>query len=312
MNFKLNFNIPKANFTIQHGEGILFLGSCFSDEISEKAKLHGLRVKSNHFGTVFHPSLLSRFIIESIDGIEQERIFNRNDVFLSWDANSTVFDFSENGLSAKLKDLRVDFIHELQTAKALFITFGTAWGYRKLDDNSLVANCHKVPSDRFRKELMGIDEMYEEWKSTLNKIHAVNSEIEIVFTVSPVRHSKDGLIENNQSKAKLIELVRRLTTDFKFSYFPSYEIIIDELRDYRFFKLDRIHPSEEAIEYVWKKFEACFCTEETISLNTKVSNFRRTINHRSIHEGSKQNAHVKVQTEQQLYDFLNQNTRIIF
>ena len=106
MNFKLDFQIPKANFTIQHGERMLFLGSCFSDEIAEKAKFHGLKVKSNHFGTVFHPSVLSRFIIESIQGIKQERILNRSDIFLSWDANSTVFDFSEKGLSAKLNGLQ--------------------------------------------------------------------------------------------------------------------------------------------------------------------------------------------------------------
>jgi hypothetical protein len=312
MNFKLDFEIPKANFIIQHGEGILFLGSCFSDEMSEKAKFHGLNVKANHFGTVFHPSLLSQFISDSIDGVVEERIFNRNDVFLSWDANSSVFDFSENELSTKIKDLRAGFVTELKSAKALFVTFGTAWVYRKLDDNNLVANCHKISSDQFSKELKEIDEMYEEWKSTIDKIRTVNKELEIVFTVSPVRHSKDGLVENNQSKAILIELVRRLTIDFQSSYFPSYEIILDELRDYRFFKLDRVHPSEEAIEYVWKKFEACFCSEETILLNQKVSNFRRTLAHRSIHEGSKENQAQKIHSGNLLNEFLKKYPKIIF
>ena len=312
MNFQLNLEIPKANFNLKHGDGILFLGSCFSDEMSEKAKYHGLNVKANHFGTVFHPSLLSRFINESIDGVEKERIFNRNDIFLSWDANSTIFDFSEIELSSKLKNLRVNFVNECKSAKALFITFGTAWSYRKVDDKSLVANCHKVPGDQFIKELLPIDDMYSEWKSALDKIRSVNSGIEIVFTVSPVRHSKDGLIENNQSKAILIELVRRLIADSKCTYFPSYEIVIDELRDYRFFKLDRVHPTEEAIEYVWKSFEACYCDEETIILNKKVSNFRRTLAHRSIHEGSKENQEQKFQFEIQLKEFLEKFCQIQF
>ena len=312
MNFKLDFQIPKANFTIQHGERILFLGSCFSDEISEKAKFHGLKVKSNHFGTVFHPSVLSRFIIESIQGIKQERILNRSDIFLSWDANSTVFDFSEKGLSAKLNHLRIDFVKELKTAKALFITFGTAWGYRKMDDGLLVANCHKIPNDQFVKELAQTDQLYLEWKTTLDIIRTVNAEIEIIFTVSPVRHSRDGLIENNQSKAMLIELARRLTVAPDCTYFPSYEIVIDELRDYRFFKSDRVHPSEEAIGYVWKKFESTYCDEKTITLSQKVVNFRKTLAHRSIHESSIENNKLKKESEMRLNEFLKLHPAIVF
>lgn len=312
MNFKLNFEIPPANFSIKHGEGMIFLGSCFSNEMAEKAKYHGLKVKSNYFGTVFHPSLLSQFIDQSINRVEVERIFNRNDVFLSWDANSTVFDYSESLLTEKLKDLRTDFVNELKTSKVLFITFGTAWAYRKMDDRSLVANCHKVSSDQFVKELISIDSIYEEWSSVIEKIRFVNPDLKIVFTVSPVRHIREGLIENNQSKAILIEAVRRLTTYLNCSYFPSYEIVIDELRDYRFFKLDRVHPSDEAIEYVWKRFEFTFCDDETIILNKKVSNFRRMIAHRSIHEGSKENEEQKIHSKNQLNDFLEINSNILF
>ncbi len=312
MNFKLNFEIPSSTCTIKHGEGMLFLGSCFSDEMAEKAKFHGLNVKANHFGTVFHPSLLSQFIDNSISGVEEERIFNRKDIFLSWDANSTVFDYSASALSAKLKSLRNDFLAELRTAKVLYVTFGTAWAYRNLDNNNLVANCHKIPTNQFRKELISIDTLYAEWKSTIEKIRAINSKIEIVFTVSPVRHIRDGLIENNQSKAILIEVVRKLTNQLHCSYFPSYEIVIDELRDYRFYKVDRVHPSEEAIDYVWKRFEEHYCDEETKLLNTKVSNFRRTLAHRSIHEDSKDRQEQKIQSENQLNEFLAMFPQIEF
>jgi hypothetical protein len=312
MNFKLNFEIPSSTFTFKHGEGLIFLGSCFSNEMAEKAKFHGLNVKANHFGTVFHPSLLSRFISESIEGVEKERIFNRKDIFLSWDANSTVFDYSASALSSKLKSLRNDFFAELRIAKVLYVTFGTAWAYRNLDTNSLVANCHKIPTNHFTKELVSIDTLYAEWKSTIEKIRAINSNIEIVFTVSPVRHIRDGLIENNQSKAILIEVVRKLTNQLQCSYFPSYEIVIDELRDYRFYKVDRVHPSEEAIDYVWKRFEEHYCDEETKLLNTKVSNFRRTLAHRSIHEDSKDHQEQRIQSEKQLNEFLAMFPQIEF
>jgi len=120
------------------------------------------------------------------------------------------------------------------------------------------------------------------------------------------------LIENNQSKAMLIELVRRLTVARVCTYFPSYEIVIDELRDYRFFKSDRVHPSEEAIEYVWKRFEACYCSEQTIRLNKMVSNFRKTLAHRSIHEGSQEDKNQKIHAENELNEFLKSNPTVLF
>lgn len=312
MNFKLNFDINRPNFSIKHNEGTLFLGSCFSDEMANKARFNGLKVNSNPFGTVFHPCLLSQFIDQSIKGVEEERIFNRNDIFLSWDANSTIFDYSKTDLEVKLKQLRSEFVAELKTAKVLFITFGTAWVYRKKEDNNLVANCHKIPNDHFEKELSSIEDLYKQWTQTVQTLHSINSQLEIVFTVSPVRHVRDGLVENNQSKAILIELVRRLTLDSNIYYFPSYEIVIDELRDYRFFKSDRVHPSDEAIEYIWERFESAFCNEETISLNRKVANFRRTIAHRSIHEDSIENVEQKNKIDRQLKDFLENNKELVF
>lgn len=310
MDFKLNFEIPKAYFTIQHGDSILFLGSCFSDEIANKSAYHGLKVQSNPFGTVFHPNLLSQFITDSINEIETERVLNREDLYFSWDANSTVYDFSEANLIEKLHALRSDFKNQLKQAKVIFITFGTAWVYRRKDDTLLVANCHKVPASEFDKELIEVEEMYFQWMETVEILKELNPKLEIVFTVSPVRHIRDGLIENNQSKAILLDLVRRLVKHTNVAYFPSYEIVIDELRDYRFFKTDRVHPNEEAIEYVWKQFESAYCNSDTILLNKKVTNFRRMEMHRSIHEDSKINKEQKKKLEEGLSDFLLHNQEV--
>ncbi len=261
MDFKLQFEISKADFNIQHGESIVFLGSCFSDEMAAKASYYGFPVLSNPFGTVFHPSVISRFILESIQSIKEERIFQREDLFLSWDANSTIFDYSEEKYKQQLQAIRSRFVETLSKSKLLFITFGTAWGYELNDQKYTVANCHKVPNTQFTKRLSLIEELEQEWLNTITILQNNFPDLKIVFTVSPVRHVKDGLVENNQSKAILIELVRRLNEKTTSEYFPSYEIMIDELRDYRFYKTDRVHPSEEAIEYIWKRFESKYCSE---------------------------------------------------
>lgn len=311
MEFKLNFEPERPKFRIHHGDTLLFLGSCFSDEIAGKAGYHGLKVRSNPFGTVFHPSLLSLFINDSIQGVGEEKILNRNDIFLSWDANSTVFEYSAVHLAKKLQQIRKNLLLHLKETKAFFITFGSAWAYRFLETDHLVANCHKVPGNQFKKELISIDDMYTQWNFTIQLIRELNPDIEIIFTVSPVRHVKDGLIENNQSKAILIELVRRLVEAGSAYYFPSYEIVIDELRDYRFYKKDHVHPSEEAIEYIWRRFESTFCDPETIGLNNKTANFRKINTHKSIH-GGKEDQELKIQNQKRLNDFLTVHPEIVY
>lgn len=303
MDFKLNFDIPPAPFTIQHGEGIVFLGSCFSDEIAARAKMRGFTTFSNPFGTVFHPSSLSQFIDDSIDTIEVERIFQRGDLFLSWDANSSIFDYTEVGLHEKLTQLRAEFTSKVKEAKVLFITVGTAWGYRYLVNNEVVANCHKVSNAQFEKELSSVKLLKNSWLNSIQKLKSVNPRLEIVFTVSPVRHIRDGLIENNQSKSILIELIRRLKLEAAVHYFPSYEIVLDELRDYRFFNTDRVHPSDEAIEYVWNRFESTFCDSETVELSKKVLSFNKSLSHRSLHEDSMEFKQFKLKIQSELTAF---------
>jgi len=306
MDFTLHFEIPKAEFSIEHGNEILFIGSCFSDEIASRAKFAGLNVSSNPFGTIFHPSLIARFISESIEYTDSERLLVRDDIHLSWDANSTIYDFSEEALQLKLAKIRADFKGKLLNSKVIYITFGTAGVYKLNNDNQFVANCHKLPSNQFQKELSSVDLLSKEWEETITLMKSINPTLEIVFTVSPVRHSKDGLIENNQSKAILIESIRRLQETTNCSYFPSYEIMIDELRDYRFFKQDRVHPSEEAVDYIWKRFESTYFSDETIDLNAKVIQLRRSFLHKSIHEESIENVSRKENLDVKISSFLNQ------
>jgi hypothetical protein len=310
MDLTINFNFEKADFDIQHGETIIFLGSCFSDEISKRAHFHGFKVSANPFGVVFHPSLLSQFIDQCVEGKKEERIVKRKDVFLSWDANATLYDLSVSKISQKLQARRVDFLNQIKTGKVLFVTFGTAWAYHLGVDNTLVANCHKFPGTDFYKELISINQMEKEWTRTLGLLAEMNPSLKVVFTVSPVRHLKDGVMENTQSKAILIELVRRLVLTTKSSYFPSFEIMMDELRDYRFYKTDHIHPSDEAVSYIWQRFESTYFKDETRALNKKIALLKKGIGHRSIHQKSRENEMRKQAISHQIQEFLKLNPSI--
>ena len=281
--FKLSFDIPEFSTKIEYGKNILFLGSCFSDEIAVKAKNQGFKVQSNPFGTIFHPLALSRFIKETLSAqVLSERIIQRNDLFFSWDASSSIVGFSPNELIANIQKARSDWKEKLLSATHLFVTFGTSWGYCLTENNLLVANCHKFPGTDFTKELSSQIDIVKEWKETITLLLELNPSLKIIFTVSPVRHNKDGLIENNRSKAILLDSIRILEKEMNCSYFPSYEIVIDELRDYRFFKIDHVHPNELAINYVWQRFSNCYFSNETIEISKEVLKIRNEEAHKSL------------------------------
>lgn len=281
--FKLSFDIPEFLTKIEYGKNILFLGSCFSDEIAVKAKYQGFKVDSNPFGTIFHPLALSRFIKETLSAqVLSERIIQRNDLYFSWEASSAVVGFSRNELISNIQKARSDWKEKLLSATHLFVTFGTSWGYRLTENNLLVANCHKFPASNFTKELSSQSDIVKEWTETIALLLEFNPSLKVIFTVSPVRHIKDGLIENNRSKAILLDAVRILEQEMNCSYFPSYEIVIDELRDYRFFKTDNVHPNELAINYVWQRFSNCYFSNETVTIIKEVLKIRNEEAHKSL------------------------------
>ncbi|MEY3236865.1 MAG: hypothetical protein RI883_966 [Bacteroidota bacterium] len=281
--FKLTFEIPEFSSKIEYGKEILFLGSCFSDEIALKVKHQGFKVDSNPFGTIFHPLALSRFIKETLsERVISERPVQQNDIFFSWDASSSVFGFSVNEVIGKAQKARLKWKRSLSTASHLFVTLGSSWGYHLTENNLLVANCHKFPGTNFRKELSLQANIVSEWKETISLLLEHNPSLKIIFTVSPVRHIKDGLIENNRSKAVLLDSVRILEKEMNCSYFPSFEIVMDELRDYRFFKADHVHPNELAINYIWQRFSNCYFSNETMEIVKEVLKIRNEEAHKSI------------------------------
>jgi lysophospholipase L1-like esterase len=279
--FFLHFDLPKTDFSINHSHKLTFLGSCFSDEMSKYALDAGFDVLSNPYGTIYHPFAIAKNIIDAIDGNKNIPVLERDDLFYSWDASTKVSAKSNIELEQSILSKNKKLVEHLGKPGILFITFGTAFIYRLKESNSYVANCHKLPGNLFKKEILSVEKIVEIWQEVLTKLRQTNPKLKVVFTVSPVRHIRDGIIENNRSKARLLQVEEELSSLENVEYFPSFEIVIDELRDYRFFKEDRVHPSVEAIKYIWKRFSDLYFDEKTQNVVEEFSKVRKRLAHRS-------------------------------
>ena len=188
----------------------------------------------------------------------------------------------------------------LKETNVLFITFGTAWIYET--NNKIVANCHKIPSKQFEKRLLTIDEIENKAKTTIVKLKHFNENIKIVFTLSPVRHLKDGFVENNLSKSILLLAINNLQAEKNITYFPAYELVIDDLRDYRFYKEDLVHPNNLAINYIFEQFQNVFFSEKTLSLLVKVEKLLKAFQHRINYKETQEYIKFRKNLEKQVAD----------
>ncbi|MCR9173340.1 MAG: GSCFA domain-containing protein [bacterium] len=283
MKLQLDFELPRSSSKLKHGDSVVLLGSCFSDNLAPKFEASGFRVCSNPLGTIFHPSALSAGIRSAFNDFESKAI-SREDLWFDWRASGTVYGTSKEDLDQKMEKHLVDLKQELLSAKMLVVTFGTSWGY-EFEAGEIVANCHKLSQDSFTKKLSPLEELISNWEETIQLLSEVNPELQLVFTVSPVRHSKDGLIENNRSKARLIQLCESLSAHG--DYFPSYELVIDVLRDHRFFDADLVHPNAQAIDFIWEHAQSFFFAFETREIAKEVASVNQMLMHESLHPESR-------------------------
>ncbi len=280
MEFQLKFNVPESDRKITFSDKLIFVGSCFSDEMSTLANLHGFHVLANNFGTLFHPFAIAQNILDSLQDNKQMNIVQNEDVYFDYSCSGKVFGMSEEELGGTVLSLRNDFKNELKNAAYLFVTFGTAYAYHLNETNQVVGNCHKQPAQIFTKTLSSVENIVLAWKEVISEIKRCNPKIQICFTVSPVRHIKDGLHENNLSKSCLMLAINQLQHDNSISYFPSFELVNDVLRDYRFFKEDLVHPNQQATQYVWRKFMEIFLNSEMIKFAETVYEIKIARNHK--------------------------------
>lgn len=278
-------DIPKSSFKIKESEKILFLGSCFADSVGEKFMRGGFDALVNPFGTLYNPMSIAELIIRCI--VKSDKDYYDNDVFMSddgvwhsWMHHSKFSSTSRETLVDNINNTS-DKVHDfLKTCNVLVITFGTSIIYRKKDNNQLVANCHKQLDSMFIRERLTVDSIVDKWKEVIDKLSKINNNLKIVFTVSPIRHKRDGMHVNNISKGILLQAVDTIINNEELSigesnamqYFPSYEIMLDELRDYRFYADDMIHPSALAVDYIWQRFQDIYFdknTQEFVRLKNK-------------------------------------------
>ena len=279
---------------IDYNSKILLLGSCFAENIGEKLEYFKFQNIINPFGIMFHPKAIETLISNSIN----RKIYTEKDIFFhngrwhSYETHSKLSNISKSELVTSLNE-NIKFANQqIHESTHIIITLGTAWVYKHIEDNKIVANCHKVPQKKFKKEILNVDEITSSFENLERQIHAVNSNIQFIYTVSPVRHLKDGFTQNQQSKAHLITAIHQFlnrkseTRNPKSSYFPSYEIMMDELRDYRFYTEDMIHPNKTAIKYIWKKFQQVWISQDTSTIMDEVDTIQKGLNHKSFNPNS--------------------------
>lgn len=288
MQLQTTVPISPATPPIDYTSRILLLGSCFTEHIGEKLRYYQFRNYTNPLGIYFHPKAIETLLNRVIE----ERSFGTADVFEyqeqwhSYEAHSRVSQQSEKELIRVLNNRLSESREYLISASHIFLTLGTAWGYRLKAANQWVANCHKVPQKEFSKELLGVDAIETCLQQILGMIRELNPEAQVVFSISPVRHLKDGFVENQLSKAHLITAVHRTVREGKAAYFPAYELFMDELRDYRFYAADMVHPNELAVAYIWKKFQQAWISQKVSGLMQKVADIRSGMAHRPFNPDS--------------------------
>ena len=284
MKFRTEIPVPKYPFQISEQDSILLLGSCFSAHIGTFLSESRFHVLSNPFGTLFNPVSIANALKMTI----QPEKFTKDYVYFfdnRWVSFAHHGSFSHPDEKQLMKQIDEQFSFTktfLEKTNYLFITFGTSYCYTFLARNLVVANCHKIPNHQFAKFRLDVDEIVQIFKEIIQNIQQINPSCKTVFTVSPVRHLGDGFHENQLSKSVLHLAVEQLTDNKKVFYFPAYEILMDDLRDYRFYAEDLCHPSESAIKYVAEIFAETFFSKETKEHLKIVEKENKFLNHRNI------------------------------
>ncbi len=296
MKFQTTIPIKKSDFLIDYSSKLVSLGSCFAENMGDKFDYFKFQNITNPFGIIFNPISLEKIILRSIHKkyFTEKDIFFHNEAWHCFEVHSELSNPNKTEFLTALNQLIDTTNGHLEKATHCLITLGTSWVYKHIESDALVANCHKVSQKQFVKELLSDADIEASLKRIVSEIQVVNPNCKFIFTISPVRHSKDGFVENNVSKSHLITALNHFLTNATSSiYFPSYEIMMDELRDYRFYAEDMLHPSQTAIDYIWMKFSENYINETEFETMQHVSEIQKALNHRPFNPNSE--SHLKFQ-----------------
>lgn len=285
--FYTQVRLPEYQWKTGYRKRNCFMGSCFTENVGQRMADLNYPVDINPFGILYNPESLAL----SIELLLAEKAFTEADLV---EHNGLWHSFSHHGkFSAADAQTALATINkrienssaELKQADFLFVTFGTAWVYRHNKTQQIVSNCHKIPASEFTRQRLSVEAVVDRYKHLLPKLWKINPKLKVIFTVSPIRHWKDGAMENQRSKAILLLAVEALLQAFEghCAYFPSYEIVMDELRDYRFYAADMIHLSEVAVDYIFQKFQQALVDDESLKIAERVRKIKTAVQHKPFH-----------------------------
>ncbi len=308
-------SIPEAGFKINYNNTACFFGSCFSNYIGNRLIDLKFNTLVNPFGVLYNPASIT----QSFEIIMENRRFSEKDLEYHnglWFSFYHYTSFSNTDKSACLDAINNNLLtanEKIKDANVFIITLGTSYAYSLKESGKTVANCHKLPDSNFNRIFLGPDESVRLLSKTIQHLTDRNPSVNVIITISPIRHWKEGAVGNLRSKAALILAAHELENKFdNVFYFPVYEIFMDELRDYRFYATDMLHPSEFAIEYIWEKFVNCFFDTETKKTVQQVNKINKSLNHRPFNRSSAQHQKFLNRLKEQIEAFIKKHPHIDF
>lgn len=297
MKFHYEFDIKPLQQPISHLHQLMLIGSCFTENIGEKLRKHKFKVHENPNGILFNPVSVAESIINVIENKQYAStdLFEYNEAWHSWQHHSRYSGITAEEALKKINESTNAAHQYLKEADYLLITLGSAWVYTLTEKalnaqkGTVAANNHKAPADWFERKLMDVSQVITVLGTMLDRLGAFNPDIQVIFTISPVRHLREGVIDNNRSKAALITAIHYLTEQLpKLYYFPAYELVIDDLRDYRFYAEDLVHPNYHATQYVWDKFILSCIQSDSRKLMEEIADIQLAFQHKPFNVTSKQ------------------------
>ena len=313
MNFTTKVPIAKYKNPIDYNSKIISLGSCFAENMAEKFDYFKFQNSTNPFGIIFNPISIENLVLRIVKKrlFTEEDIFSHNDLWHCFEVHSELSHANKEDFLNQLNDAIEQSCTQISQASHIIITYGTSWVYKNKVSNNVVANCHKVAQNQFDKQILSVEIIEKSIQNTIDLIQKINPNCNFIFTVSPVRHSKNGFVENQRSKAHLITALHSSIFHLPSSnYFPSFEIQMDELRDYRFYANDMLHPSQIAIDYIWIQFLENYINESEFATMNEICSIQKALLHKPFnpdsvsHQKFLANLVVKIEQLQQKLPFL--------
>lgn len=307
IDFSTRIDIPATDISIDHTTGVMLFGSCFSENIGLKLMRYKFQVDVNPFGILYNPFSISSAIrrILSANSFSPSELIYHHELYHSLMHHGHFSAVDQQNCLHNISHRFENAVATIQQTDLFLVTFGSAYVYQLKESGEIVGNCHKLPADRFDRFRLSVEQIVEEWSEVISLLATLNPAAKLLFTVSPVRHWKEGAHENQLSKATLHLAIDALQKQYgrHVGYFPAYEVMMDELRDYRFYEEDMVHPSSLAIDHIWDFFSETYFSEETRRINKEWTPIMRALDHRPLHPETDAYRHFLAGTAQMLETF---------